>query len=84
MIDTTTIIQEAIVFVLVPIIGYIGKFFFKPSKTDVRIIANVIAFLIGVFIKWSQKNKEEHPHLSKISDEVVKLKQKLNSRTELG
>ena len=84
MLDIHTIIQESIAVVLVPVIGYVLKFFFKPSKTEVRIIANVIAFFIGVYLNWAAKNKNSHPHIGKVHEEVLKLKQKLNSRTELG
>lgn len=84
MLSMNNIIQEAIAVVLVPLLGYVLKFFFKPSKADVRIIANIVAFFIGMYIKWAAKNKDNHPHLSAVHNEVVKLKKKLNSRTELG
>lgn len=84
MILDLNILQDILLVILAPFLGYIIKFFYKPSNFETKLITRILAFFIGVLIKYASKNKETKIHLQNINEEVIKLKQKIYCRKELG
>jgi hypothetical protein len=78
-IHSLNLLEESIGLLLIPLVSYVLKIFLKPSKTEVKIIAQLIMLLVSVTIRILRKRKdsESESHLINIREELSIFRSKL-------
>lgn len=73
-------IEEAVVVMLIPVVSYILKFFIKPSKTEIRLLSQLLSFILVLAIKWARDHAASHINFYKASLEMEKIDNKLSRK----
>lgn len=69
---------DVIFLVIFPIVSSILAVLLKPSKTEAKLVARALSFLIVGVIKFLQKRYKEHPHY--LEDQFKKVVHKISEK----
>jgi len=78
------IIFDGLFVIFTTIVGYFFKFSVKPNKAEVKFVAQALALLLTLLVKWANKHMESGHYFEKAKDEMRALKDKLSNKYIVG
>lgn len=80
-VDSSVLATDAVYAIIVFLITYIVKLFFKPFAKEAKLIARfsatLVIFLMGLMKRWA--HKDHHNHIDNLKVEMSSLREELKS-----
>ena len=78
------IVQDGLTIIIGGVLSYFLKFSLRPSKDEVRFMAQMLSLSITLLLKWANDHKFNFSYLTRAKEQVDEFGKKISNKIELG